>query len=783
MGCDSAPGLLTAAKYDLPIEEPSGGMTMEVQVDAPTRIIGRLHRTEPDGTRVYLRQCPLCECMCGLEVSVDADDHVKLIRPDREDVWSKGFICPKGTTLGKLHEDPDRIRTPMIREGDNWREVSWDEAFAKCEELIHGVLADGGIEAMTAFIGNPAGHSFSLSRFGALLMGQANFPSIYSAGTVDQWPKNVSSVLMYGNMWKIPTVDIRRTDHWIIMGGNPQASGGSLLACPDQLAEIDAIRARGGKVIVIDPRRTGTADHASEWIPIRPGTDAALLLAMANVIFTEDLFTLGAVEGKVLGVEQLREAVAEFTPGRVAAFCHVPADTIRRLARDFAAAERGGLYGRIGLCNQEFGTLASWMVDVINIIAGQFDKVGGMMFGKPAADPLVWKMNTAMTGEPEFGKWRSRVRGAPEILGQVPASCLAEEISTPGPGQIKGFINIAANPTISVPDSQQLEDALPLLDCMIAIDCYMNETTRFAHVLLPGPSPLESPHFDELMWGWAVGSAAKWSDQLFEMPEGTVPEWEILARLGWLCTGKKDADFDFSVLDDGWFSTLCMLYGRDPETTLPLYDFGGPERMIDLQVRMGPWGDRYGENPDGLTLEKIKAAPHGIDLGPMVPRIDEMIGTPSGMIELAPGYILSDLPRLRSALDRDPEGYVLVSRRHIRSKNTWMHNVKVLVKGKDRCTLLVHPVDAAELGLIDGADARVSSEAGSIEVPVEVSDEMMRGVVSLPHGWGHNKPGTRLSVAREYAGVNSNLLAPGHFVDELSGNAAVNGIPVEVAPA
>ena len=756
---------------------------MEVHVDAPTRVIGRLHRTEPDGTRVYLRQCPLCECMCGLEVSLDADDHVKLIRPDRADVWSKGFICPKGTTLGRLHEDPDRIRTPMIREGDTWREVSWDEAFAKCEELIHGVLADGGIEAMTAFIGNPAGHSFSLSRFGALLMGQANFPAIYSAGTVDQWPKNVSSVLMYGNMWKIPTVDIRRTDHWIIMGGNPQASGGSLLACPDQLAEIDAIRARGGKVIVIDPRRTGTADRADEWIPIRPGTDAAFLLAMANVIVTEDLFSLGAVEGKVNGVDELRAAVVGFTPEVVAEFCRIPAETIRRLARDFASAERGGLYGRIGLCNQEFGTLASWMVDVINIIAGQFDKVGGMMFGKPAADPLVWKMNTSMTGEPEFGKWRSRVRGAPEILGQVPASCLAEEIATPGPGQIKGFINIAANPTISVPDSQQLEDALPLLDCMIAIDCYMNETTRFAHVLLPGPSPLESPHFDELMWGWAVGSAAKWSDQLFDTPEGTVPEWEILARLGWLCTGQKDADFDFSVLDDGWFSTLCMLYGRDPEATLPLYETGGPERMIDLQVRMGPWGDRYGENPDGLTLEKIKQAPHGIDLGPMVPRIDEIIGTPSGMIELAPEYILGDLPRLRAALDRDPDGLVLVSRRHIRSKNTWMHNVKVLVKGKDRCTLLVHPDDAAELGLTDGADARVSSEAGSIEVPVEISDEMMRGVVSLPHGWGHDKPGTRLSVAREYAGVNSNLLAPGAFVDELSGNAAVNGIPVEVAPA
>ena len=746
-----------------------------------TGVIGRRLRVDSDGTRVHLRQCPLCECMCGLEIHLDEQDRVKVIRGDRDDVWSKGFLCPKGTTLGKLHEDPDRIRVPMIREGEVWREVTWDEAFARCEELLHQVRDRHGIEAMTAFIGNPAGHSFSLSRFGALLMGQAGFPSIYSAGTVDQWPKNVSSVLMYGNMWKIPTVDIRRTDYWIIMGGNPQASGGSLLACPDQLAEIDAIKARGGKVVVIDPRRTGTADRASEWIPIRPGSDAAFLLAVANVLVTEGLVDLGAVDGMVNGVDEVTDAVATFTPERVAEFTRIPAETIRRIAREFAGAERAGLYGRIGLCNQEFGTLASWMVDVVNILAGHFDREGGMMFGKPVADPLVWRMNTRDTGEPEFGRWRSRVRGAPEILGQVPASCLAEEIAAPGEGQIRALITIAGNPVISVPDSRQLEDALPLLECMISIDCYLNETTRFAHVLLPGPSPLESPHFDELMWGWAVGSAAKWSDQLFALPEGTVPEWEILARLGWLCTGRRDAEFDFRVLDDGWFTTLCHIYGRDPAETMTHYDYGGPERMIDLQIRMGPWGDRYGEVPDGLTLQRVKEAEHGIDLGPMVPRVAELIGTPSGRIELAPPYILGDIPRLERALTRDPDGFVLVSRRHIRSKNTWMHNIKVLVKGKDRCTLLVHPSDAEQLGLLDGAPARVSSEAGAIEVPVEVSDEMMRGVVSLPHGWGHDRPGTRLSVAREHPGVNSNLLAPGHFVDELSGNAAVNGIPVEIA--
>jgi anaerobic selenocysteine-containing dehydrogenase len=756
---------------------------MEVSVAAPTRVIGRQLRVEPDGTRVHLKQCPLCECMCGMEIHLDPDDKVKVIRPDKDDVWSTGYICPKGTTLGKLHEDPDRIRVPMIREGDTWREASWPEAFARCEELLHGVRDRHGIEAMTAFIGNPAGHSFSIGRYGALLMGQANFPMIYSAGTVDQWPKNVSCVLMYGNMWKIPTVDIRRTDYWVIMGGNPQASGGSLLSCPDVLGEIDAIRERGGKVIVIDPRRTGTADRATEWLPIRPGADAAFLLALCNVIFDEGLLDLGPIAHMVNGVDEMRAAADGFTPEAVADFCRIPADTIRRIAHELAGAERGALYGRIGLCNQEFGTLASWLVDVVNILTGHFDVEGGMMFGKPVTEPLTWKGDTRVMGEPEFGRWTSRVRGAPEVLGQVPCSCLAEEIATPGEGQLKALITIAGNPVISAPDSAQLEEALPLLECMISIDNYMNETTRFAHVILPGPSPLESPHIDELMWGWAVGSAAKWSDQLFDTLEGYTPEWEILARLGWYCTGGTEEAFDFQALDDGWFTTLCHMYGRDPEATLPLYDHGGPERMIDLQVRMGPWGDRYGEVPDGLTLQTIKDATHGIDLGPMVPRLDEVIGTPSGKVELAPPYIVGDLPRLRDALDRDPDGYVLVSRRHIRSKNSWMHNVKVLVKGKDRCTLIVHPDDATELGLVDGEKARVASEAGSIEVPVEVSDEMMRGVVSLPHGWGHDRPGTRLSVAREHAGVNSNLLSPGHFVDELSGNAAVNGIPVEVSPA
>ncbi len=755
-------------------------------------------RAGEDETTVHTVTCPLCECMCGLQVHVrERDQQVTLIRADRDDVWSKGYLCPKGTTLGHLHHDPDRIRVPMVREGTRWREVTWDEAFDRCQALLAPIIERDGVKAVTAFIGNPVGHSYSLGRYAALLMGQAKFPSIYSAGTVDQWPKNVACVLMYGNMWMIPAPDVQRTDYLVCMGGNPQASGGSLLACPDMLGELDRIRAAGGRVVVIDPRRTGTADHADEWVPILPGTDAAFLLAMLQVIFAEGLDTLGDLADAVNGFEAVRELCAEFTPESVETFTRVPAETTRRIAREFAAAPTGAVYGRIGLCNQEFGTMASWLVDVVNIVVGKFDTVGGMMFGNPVNWPLAWMASTARDGEPQFGRWKSRVRGAPEILGQVPASCLAEEIAAPGDGQIKGLITIASNPAISVPDSARLEEALPLLECMISLDNHLNETTRFADVILPGPSPLETPHYDELIWGWAARSAANWSPAVFERPEGTPEEWEILARLGWLCAGNTNDTFDVKPLDDGFFSALCRYKGLDPDEILPLYDEGGPDRMVDLTIRTGPFGDWYETVPDGLTLESVKAQPHGIDMGPMIPRARELVCTPSGRIELAPPYIVGDLPRLRQRMaeaddrratagDRGPtagEDLVLVSRRHIRSKNSWMHNVKVLVKGKDRCTLLIHPADASACRVLDGSLARVSSEAGSIEVPVEVSDEMMPGVVCLPHGWGHDKPGTRQSVAREHAGVNNNLLAPGHFVDELSGNAAVNGIPVVVAPA
>jgi len=733
--------------------------------------------------QVHLRTCPLCEAMCGLEIHV-RDQRAELIRADRDDVWSKGHLCPKGTTLGHLHHDPDRLRAPVIRQADGtFREATWDEAFARCDELLLPVIAAHGIEAVTAYVGNPLAHAFSLSRYIGILIGMSGIPMIYSPGTVDQWPKNVSSHLMYGGMWSIPVPDVRRTDLLVAMGANPHASQGSLLACPDLMGELDAIHARGGEVIVIDPRRTGTADRASEWLPITPGTDAALLLAVVHVLFADDLVDLGSVASLIEGVEGLRDLVADWTPERVAATTGITAARTRRLAHQLAETERGVLYGRIGLCNQEFGTLASWLVDVVNILTRHFDVPGGLMFPRPAAWPLtVLPMPGLENGAPNFGRWRSRVRGAPEVLGHVPASCLAEEIATPGDGQIRALFTVAGNPVLATPGGDRLDDALDGLECMISVDNMINETTRHADVILPGLSALEQAHHDDLIWQFAVGSGAKYSAPIFPPTDGRPHEWEILIRLAGLCLGQPASEVDVTAIDDGYFDVLAEVHGLDGPTLREGYDEGGPERLLDLTLRTGPFGDRYGEVPDGINLEKVKAEPHGIDLGPNVSHLADVLQTPNGKVVLAPPYITADIPRLAARLERPADDLVLISRRHLRSNNSWMHNVPVLVKGKDRCTLLIHPEDAQRFGLHDGDRAKVTSEAGALVVPVEMTDAIKPGVVSLPHGWGHDQAGTRMTVANEHPGVNSNVLSPGGFVDVLSGNAAVNVIPVSISP-
>lgn len=734
-----------------------------------------------DGRHLYT--CPLCEAMCGLEIEVEAG-RVASIRGNRDDVWSHGHICPKGATLGAVHEDPDRVRAPMVKVDGQWYEVSWEEAFRRCTELLAPVIEKHGIGAVSAYVGNPLAHSFSLARYSGVLLGMSGIPITYSPGTVDQWPKNLSSHLMYGGWWTFPVPDIQRTDLLVVMGANPAASQGSLLAAPDVMGIIDGIRKRG-KVIVIDPVRTATAARADEWLPITPGTDAAFLLAVVHTLFDEDLVALGHVEPYLDGLDRMRGVAADWSPERVAAATGIPADRIRGLARELAGTPRAAVYGRIGLCNQEFGSLASWLVDVVNILTAHFDTEGGLMFPRPAAWSVTVQPQPGLEdGLAQFGRFQTRVRGAKEVLGQVPVSCMVEEIATPGDGQLKALITVAGNPVLSTPAGDRLDEVLPLLEAMISVDLWINETTRHADVILPGPSPLEQPHHDDLILNFAVNSFANYSPPVFAPTDPDRPEeWEILIRLTGLCTGVPAEDVDVAAIDDGFFDYMAFTVGLDGAALRQHYEHGGPERVLDLTLRTGPFGDRYGENPDGLTLEKLKRQPNGINYGPMVPQLPDILGTADRRVRLAPQYLLDDLPRLANRLERTPEDLVLVSRRHLRSNNSWLHNVAPLMKGRDRCTLLMHRADADARSIADGATVTVTSSAGSIAVPVEVTEAIKPGVVSMPHGWGHGRPGTRMTVANGSPGVNTNVLSPPEFLDEPSGNGALNGIPVTVAAA
>ena len=746
-------------------------------------------------SRTAYATCPLCEATCGLEFQIDGG-RVAKIRGDEDDVFSRGFICPKGANLAALEEDPDRLRTPLIKRDGSFKSASWDEAFEEIDRRLGPILEQGGRDAVGVYVGNPAAHNLSSILYGRVFLRALGSKNVYTASTVDQMPKQVSAGHMFGAPLSVPIPDVDRTDHLLILGANPLASNGSLLTAPNMRGRLRAIRARGGKVVVVDPRRSRTAEEADEHHFIRPGADAHLLMSMVNVIFEEGLASPGRLAEHLNGLDEVRELAAAFTPEAAAAATGIDAGSIREMARELAAAERAAVYGRIGTCTQEFGTLASWLVDVLNAITGNLDREGGAMFTLAAA------AQSNSTGEPgkgrglRAGRWASRVRGLPETLGELPVACLAEEIDTPGEGQIRAMVTVAGNPAVSTPNAGRLDRALASLDFMVSLDVYVNETTRHADVILPGTSPLRRSHYDLALYQLAVRNVANFSEPVLE-PDPEVPdEWRTILRLTGAITGQgPDADVD--ALDDFVAQELVKrelstkgsrLEGRDAgEIGAELEGRSGPERLVDLMLRSGPHGDLFGERPDGLTLAKLEQSTHGVDLGPLSPRIPEVLRTPSGKIELAPEPIVADVERLAGAL-RERGGangvhMVLVGRRQLRSNNSWMHNIPRLVSGPVRCTAHVHPDDAERLGLADGLPARVSSRAGSIEVPVEVTDAVMPGVVSIPHGWGHDADGVELSVAREHSGANSNLLADETLVDPLSGNAVLNGIPIEVAPA
>jgi anaerobic selenocysteine-containing dehydrogenase len=698
-------------------------------------------------TVTHYRSCPLCEATCGVAVEVDGD-RVVSVRGDEADPFSRGYICPKGTALADLHHDPDRLRRPLRRDGDSWREMDWDEALDLVASRLRDIRARHGADAVAVYQGNPTAHNLGLMTYGQLALRSLGTKQMYSATSLDQLPHMLAALQMFGNQLLMPVPDVDRSDLFICLGANPLASNGSLMTAPDIRGRLKAIRDRGGRVIVLDPRRTETAERADAHHFIRPGTDAVLLLAMIEHLFAEKLVHAGRLA--TTGSEDLRAAASAWPAERAAAITGVPADVIRELARALAETKRAVLYGRVGVCTQEFGGLAAWLCYTINALTGHLDEPGGLMFTTPAVDPLPLSARLGFDGG--FRRWRSRVSGKPEFGGELPMGVLAEEIETPGTGQVRALVTSAGNPVLSSPGGPRLERALAGLEFMVSIDPYVNETTRFAHVILPPTSPLERSHYDAALAAFAVRNIAKYSPPLFARGDDQRHDWEI-------CLGL-------------W--TRMRVPGLVRWPVDKLLGKLGPEGIIDAALRFGP---------HRLSLAKLRAAPHGLDLGPLEPRLPKRLGTRDRAVHLAPRVYLDDLTRLAKRYAAPSSGLVMIGRRDLRSNNSWMHNSERLVKGPARCTLLVHPDDAAARGLADGGTAKVSTATGSIELPVETTDTMMPGVVSVPHGWGHGRAGVKLRVAARTPGVSINDVIDPARIDELSGTSALSGQPVEVTRA
>ncbi len=732
-----------------------------------------------------LRICPLCEATCGLVLTIE-DGRVTGARGDRDDVFSHGYICPKGASFAELDNDPDRLQAPLIRRDGELVETSWAQALAAAAAGLGRVQADPE-SSVAVYLGNPNAHTIAGGLYAPQLVRALKTRNVFSASTLDQMPKHVACGYLYGNAFAFTVPDVDRTDHLVVIGANPLVSNGSIATAADFGGKLKALQRRGGRLTVIDPNRTRTAAMANRHIAPRPGTDAALLFAVVNVLFDEDLIDadLGGLAPHVIGVEQVQAMALEFPPEAVAEHCGVDAQEIRALARDIAAGPRTAVYGRMGTSTVRFGTLTSWLVDVVNVLTGNLDRPGGAMF---PTSPISGAPRPARPGRGfTTGRWHSRVSGHPEVASELPTALLPEEIETPGAGQVRALLTVAGNPVLSAPDGDRLSAALDGLEFMVCIDPYLNETTRHADVILPPPPPSHSPHFDVALAGVAVRNNARYSPPVFALPDDRPDEVEIICRLALGILG-VGTDADPKLVDDQIISAVLGKEVADPaspvsgrsvaELAAMLPEGPGYERRLDMMLRLGPFGDAFGANSEGLTLQTLKDNPHGIDLGPLTTRIPEVLRTPSGKLELAPEPILADIPRLQAALSAEDSGFLLIGRRHLRSNNSWMHNLPALAGGTNRCTLQIHPDDAARLGVTD--TAVVTGPGGKLEVPVEITDNIRPGVVSLPHGWGHTAPGTRLSVAATQAGVNVNGLLDSSLLEPLSGTAVLNGVPVEV---
>jgi len=692
-------------------------------------------------TTVRRTSCNLCEAICGVLVTVD-DGRVTDIRGDESDPLSRGHICPKAVALRDLQDDPDRLTTPVRRTADGWQEIGWEAAYDLVISRLTEVQREHGRNAVGVYLGNPNVHSLGALTHMPTMVKQLRTRNRFSATSIDQLPHMLASYLLYGHQLMIAVPDIDRTSYLLMLGANPLASNGSMMTAPGFGRRLKDVQKRGGKVVLIDPRRTETAAVVDEHHFVRPGTDAAFLLALIHQVIADgNAQTASYVDG----LEAVEQAVEPWTPERAAGITGIGADVIRRIAGELATADRAAVYGRVGVSTQQFGAVCQWAIQVLNIITGNLDRPGGTMFPRPAVNALLG------LGRGHLGVWKSRVRGLPEFGGELPVSVMAEEILTPGDGRIRAMMTIAGNPVLSTPNGRKLDEALDTLDFMVAVDPYINETTRHADVILPPAPPLERDHYDVIFHQLAVRNTARWNDAVLPKPPQARHDWEIFRDLA------------------------VRLLSRTPMSRRKLMTSArlrlSPRRIVDLGLRIGPYK---------LSLRKLQKSPGGIDLGPLQPALPAALHHKNKRIDLAQRMILDDLPRLESLATGNDGELLLIGRRHLRNNNSWMHNSARLVKGKPRHQLLMNPDDLAKRDLTDGQLVNVSSAAGTVAVEVAASNDMMPGVVSLPHGFGHSRPGVRLSVAGQVAGPSANDVTDADFTDTVAGTAAVNGLPVTV---
>jgi anaerobic selenocysteine-containing dehydrogenase len=723
----------------------------------------------------HYRACNLCEAICGIEIrSRGQEQEAGLdIRGDKDDPFSRGYICPKAVALQDLHYDKDRLRYPVRRTPQGWLRLGWDEAFDEVTQNLKRIHARYGRNSIATYLGNPTVHNYGALLFAPGFIRSLHTRNRFSATSVDQLAHHLSAYLMFGHQLLLPVPDIDRTKFFLILGANPSVSNGSMMTAPGVGRRLQEIRQRGGKVILIDPRFTETARLADRHLFIRPGTDVLLLLALLHVVFDEGLTRLGPLAAFTNGVETIGKLVAEFPPEKVTSITGIDSSQIRLLAREFASAESAVCYGRIGVSTQEFGGVCQWLINVLNIVTGNLDRPGGAMFTRPAFDPITAPESLAPRGS--YARWHSRVRKLPEFSGELPVVTLAEEILTEGEGQIKALVTSAGNPVLSTPNGRQLDRALAGLEFMVAIDFYVNESTRHAHIILPPSSSLEHEHYDVAFHLLAIRNTTKFSPALFQPDAETRHDWEILVEL------------QTRMEHEGLFGSLL---GRVKRKLIKR--FFGPERILDLGLRFGPYGARLNPFSKGLTLRKLKEVPHGIDLGPLGSCLPGRLRTADKRIELAPDVLVQDVERVKTKLLDTASlhashnfggNLLLIGRRQLRSNNSWMHNSQRLVKGqpgKSRCTILMHPLDAAQRHVGPGQKVSVRSRVGSVVVPIEISEEMMPGVVSIPHGWGHDRLGIQLEVAQQHAGESINDVTDDLTIDALCGTAAFNGTWVVV---